>query len=126
MKTLNIISSAYRGTLEEQDDTIVWLTHAMRGVGAPIDVLLRGAAVNYVMAGQETGPLTIGARTQRHSPNISGEVARLIANKAMVYVMADDIEQRGLDPARVLQGVHLISAPALAELLATYQNIWCW
>ena len=126
MKTLNIISSAYRGTLEEQDDTIVWLTHAMRGAGAPIDVLLRGAAVNYAMVGQETGPLTIGARTQRHSPDIRGEVARLIANQAIVYVMKDDIEQRGLDPARALKGTHLISAPALADLLATYQNVWCW
>ena len=36
MKTLQIIRTAYRATIEEQDDTVVWITRAMRGAGAEL------------------------------------------------------------------------------------------
>ena len=90
MKALNIVASAYRATLEEQDDTIVWLSHAMRGAGATVDLLLRGNAVNYAVRGQDARGLEFGAWKQTEPPRIERDLASLIAKGGSVYALGDD------------------------------------
>lgn len=126
MKALNIIETAYRATLEEQDDTIVWLTHAMRGAGAELDVLLRGNAVNYAVKGQDASGLAFGAASQTEPPRIAQDLSSLIAKGVGVYAVAEDIVERGLEPASLLEGLETIPRARIAQLFGSYDRIWHW
>lgn len=126
MKALNIIASGYRATLEEQDDTVVWLSHALKGAGADIDVLLRGPAANYVVHGQEVTPLSFGDRTQKCAPDVLGQVAQMIAKGVNVFVMEDDLKARGLSDAPRLDGAQLVANHDAATLIARYDQVWHW
>jgi sulfur relay (sulfurtransferase) DsrF/TusC family protein len=126
MKTLNIIASAYRATIEEQDDTIVWICHAMKGAGAEIDVLLRGNAVNYAVRGQNAHGLAFGSWTQTQPPQIEHDIASLCSKGVAVHVMADDLARRGLADAALIEGVRPLRADALAALMAGYDRVWHW
>ena len=81
MKALNIVEAAYRGTLEEQDDTIVWITHAMKGAGADLALLLRGNAVNCAVKGQDASGLSIGGEPQTQPPDLAGDISALLPGK---------------------------------------------
>ena len=126
MKALHIVESAYRATLEEQDDTIVWLTQAMRGAGATVDLLLRGNAVNYAVRGQDARGLEFGAWKQTEPPRIERDLASLIAKGGNVYALGEDLEQRGIDSPALLEGVRPLRMPMLPALLAGYERVWHW
>lgn len=125
-KILNIIESAYRGTLEEQDDTIVWITHALKGAGADIDVLLRGNAVSYAVKAQKGPSLRFGARQQKHGPDIAGEVQKLLEKGVKVRYVSEDASERGLEGGLLLDGVEPVSASSLPGLLDGYERVWHW
>lgn len=126
MKTLNIIETAYRATLEEQDDTIVWLTHAMKGTGAELAVLLRGNAVNYAAKDQDASGLAFGAASQTQPPRIAQDLASLIAKGVAVYAVAEDFVDRGLEPASLVEGLETIPRARIARLFGSYDRIWHW
>jgi hypothetical protein len=126
MKVLNIIFSAYRATLEEQDDTVVWLSHALKGAGAEIDVLLRGAAANYVIEGQEVAPLSFGGLAQKCAPDVLGQVATLIDKGVNVFVLEEELTRHGLTKAPRLSGATLTPQSKLPALMAKYDQVWHW
>ena len=68
MKILSVVDTAYRATLEEQDDTILWLSHALRNNGAEVGILLTGNAVNYALHGQDAAGLAFGNKRVAHPP----------------------------------------------------------
>lgn len=126
MRILNIVETAYRGTLEEQDDTILWLSHALKNAGADISVLLRASAVNYAVRGQEASGLRFGEKQQRHAPQLDKDLSRMIEQGVRVYLVEEDARERGLSDATFIAGVENVSRTALPELIDKYDQVWHW
>jgi sulfur relay (sulfurtransferase) DsrF/TusC family protein len=126
-KTLNIVESAYRAVIEEQDDTIFWLLAAMRGAGAEHTVVLRGNAVNYAVAGQGAPGLTIGGWTQTQAPRMDNDVIDLIKkHKIPVFVIEEDLAARGIERGELIPGVELLSSKMLPRHMAEYELVSHW
>lgn len=126
MRVLHIIESAYRGTLEEQDDTIVWLSHCLRDVGAELTVLLKDNAVNYALLGEDGGGLRFGSWTQTQPPRIAAQLSSLIEKNVAVYAVAEHLAARGLNEAPRLRAVRLVPRAALPRLFEEHNQIWHW
>ena len=123
---LSIVEGAYRATLEEQDDPVLWLTQALKGAGADIHVLLRGAAVNYGVRGQDASGLTFGGRAQTQPPRLERDLASLVGKGAKVYVHKEDAATRGLRPDELSPGLELVGRDALPALFGEFDHIWHW
>lgn len=126
MKTLQILETAYRATVEEQDDTIVWMTHAMVGAGGQFGVLLTGNAVSYSARAQAGPALALGGWTQSHPPDLGADVAGLPAKGVPLYAVEEDLEERGLLDADRIDGVKVVSRADLPRLLEEYPRVWKW
>ena len=126
MKTLQVLETAYRATVEEQDDTIVWLTQAMKGAGGEFGLLLTGNAVCYAVQGQRAPALTLGAWNQSHAADPGADVAALAAKGVPVHAVEEDLEERGLLDARLLDTLTVVPRANLPRLFDEYPRIWKW
>jgi hypothetical protein len=121
-RQLHVVESAYRATLEEQDDTIVWLCHALRGAGAELDLLLQGNAVAYGLGAQRVEPLRFGSRRQQHAPDLAGDLAK----RSTCFYVEEDASERGIDAGELLEGLVPISRAKLATLFSSYDQVHRW
>jgi sulfur transfer complex TusBCD TusB component (DsrH family) len=126
MKVLQVIESAYRCTIEEQDDPVVWITHAMKGSGADLDVLLRGNAVNYAVQGQDASGLKFGQVEQTHPPELERDIRQLTEKGVAVYAIADDAAERGINVSHFIPGVKSVPQSEIGGLFSNYDQIWHW
>src|SRR5688572_25787856 len=117
LKVLNIVDNAYRCTIEEQDDPVLWITGAMKGAGANLAVLLRGNAVNYAVKAQNAGGLSFGDKKQTQPPDLAKDVVALIGKGVDVYLVEDDVAERGLERNELVEGLKSIPRSGAPGLL---------
>lgn len=125
-KVLSIVSTAYRATIEEQDDTIVWLTHAMKGAGADLTVLLRGNAVCYAVRAQDASGLSFGDKKQTQPPRIADDLSKLVGKGVEVYLVEDDAAERGIERTEFVEGLKFVARSGIPALFAKYDLVWNW
>ena len=123
---LSIVERAYHGTLEEQDDTILWITHMAKKAGADVSLLLRANAVNYAVAGQDASGLTFGKAALSVPPTLDRDVQELMKDGVTVHAVSDDLAERGIDPQSLVAGVQAISRRNVAKLFDEHDQVWHW
>ncbi len=126
MKVLQIVNSAYRCTIEEQDDPVIWITHALIGAGASFSVLLRGNAVNYAVSGQDASGLVIGGRAQKQPPRLDRDIGSLLGKGVDVYAVSEDCDELGIVAVSLIESVTLIARGELPKLLDAHDQVWHW
>lgn len=125
-KILSIVERAYHGTLEEQDDTILWMSHILKNAGGDITVLLRSNAVNYAVAGQDASGITIGGVPLSNPPKLDKDVESLIADGVNIFIVKEDLADRGIGEGELVSGVKLINHEGLVDLFEGHDSIWHW
>ena len=125
-KILNVVDVAYRATMEEQDDTVLWISAVLKGNGGDVSVLLRGAAVNYTMKTQDASGLSFGRKQQTQPPRLADDVSRLIARGLAVLYVEDDARERGLVPSEHIPGIKAVKRADLPVLFGNYDQVWKW
>jgi sulfur transfer complex TusBCD TusB component (DsrH family) len=126
MKLLQVIEQAFRTTVEEQDDTIIWLTRSMRSAGANLSLLLVGHGVYYAVQKGRQPALTLGAWWQTEPAELSSDLKSLLKSGVSVYAAKEDIYERGLSELPVIKGVKVIDRNAIVQLYDQVDQIWHW
>ena len=125
-KILSIVETAYRATIEEQDDTVLWLSHMLKNAGADISVLLRANAVNYAVKGQDASGLSFGEMKMSHPPEIDKDLEKMIEKGVPLYVVEEDAGDRGLSDEELIGGIKKVKREALPELIDQHDQVWQW
>ena len=125
-RILQIVETAYRATLEEQDDPVLWLAQSLRNGGGDVHVLLKGNAVNYAVRGQDAAGLSFGGRKQTQPPRIDRDLERLAEKGATVYIALEDLAPRGILRDDLLEAVTPISTTSLPAFLGSFDQVWHW
>src|SRR5437773_1500927 len=83
-----------------------------------------GNAVNYAVAGQGVPGLTVGQWKQTQAPRMDRDVVDLVENRKIpVYLIEEDLAERGIATGDLVPGVTLIAERALPKLVAEHEVV---
>ena len=125
-KVLSIVENGFRATLEEQDDTVLWFAHVLKGAGAAMTVLLRGNAVNYATKKQDPSGLAFGDRKQTRPPRIHEDLSSLAKKGVAVLAVHEDVGHYGLKRDDLIPEVELVPKTRLPQLIDEFDRVWWW
>lgn len=126
MKILQVVEQAFRTIVEEQDDTILWVTQSMISAGGDLEVLLTGNCAYYAILKQRQPALTLGSWKQTEPAELNRDITNLLEKKIPVYVLHEDLLERGLLDTPVHEGIQVINHGQLLGIYDRVDQVWQW
>lgn len=102
---------------QEQDDTVLWLIHALKNAGIEISILLRSNAVNYTFHSKVELP-SLSELGIQHPPKFAADLEKMASKGIAIYAMQRDLAERGIGREQVLELVRPVNASELAKLIS--------
>ncbi len=126
MKALQILQSAYRCTVEEQDDPALWFVQVLKTAQGDVDIVLKNNAVNYAVVNQDASGLSFGNWKQSQPSKLNQDLQQAIDQGITIYAIAEDITVRGIPDEKLLTGIKKISRLEMSNLFNNYDQVWTW
>ncbi len=124
-KILSVLSHTEYGNLEDSD--IGLFASAFAPVaGQQLGLVLREDAVNYALRGQDGTNIKIAGVPIQPGFLIETDLKSLQQTNIPVYAIREDLEERGIKPEEVIDGVKLMSRGELGKLVDQYDTVWNW
>ena len=124
-KILSILSHTEYGNLEDSD--IGLFASAFAPVaGQQLALLLREDAVNYAVRGQDGTGIKVAGTPIQPGFLIETDLRSVNQSNIPVYVVREDVEERGIKPNELIDSVKLMSAKELGKLVDQFDTIWNW
>jgi sulfur relay (sulfurtransferase) DsrF/TusC family protein len=124
-KILSVLSHTEYGNLEDSD--IGLFASAFAPVaGQQLGLVLREDAVNYALRGQDGTNIKIAGVPIQPGFLIETDLKSLQQTNIPVYAIREDLEERGIKPEEVIDGVTLMSRRELGTLVDQYDTVWNW
>jgi sulfur transfer complex TusBCD TusB component (DsrH family) len=124
-KILSILSHTEYGNLEDSD--IGLFASAFAPVaGQQLALVLREDAVNYAVRGQDGTGIKIAGTVIQPGFLIETDLRSLSQSNIPVYAIREDLQERGIDSADVIDGVKLMSKNELGKLVDQFDTVWNW
>lgn len=124
-KILSILSHTEYGNLEDSD--IGLFASAFAPVASQqLALVLREDAVNYAVRGQDGTGIKIAGTVIQPGFLIETDLRSLSQSNIPVYAIREDLQERGIDSADVIDGVKLMSKNELGKLVDQFDTVWNW